>query len=293
MLEIDPKLKEDFERWVKKINGDFSESDNTISILDVLRAHYLIVDYFMTLGQGIGGVGPRDLNLLYSTVGRQSSSYGGINKWGDNLDLCATLFFGIIKNHPFFDGNKRTSLLTLLYHLWKIGRTPSAKQRDFENLALNVASNTLSKYPEYRDYEGKLDSEVKFISRFLRKNTRVIDTRNYMITYHQLNHILQKFDYRLDNPSGNNIDVIQQKKQEKWNFFRLNKQSEIIENRVGVIAFPGWTREVGKSEISKVRKLTNLTAQNGIDAEVFFRGATPLEVLIERYKTPLERLARK
>jgi hypothetical protein len=40
-----------------------------------------------------------------------------------------------------------------------------------------------------------------------------------------------------------------------------------------------------------VRKKTGLTAENGFDAQVFFKGADPLKQLIGEYEEPLKRLA--
>jgi len=285
-LHIHPYLKEDLDRWVTYFVDDPFKGDKTLGIFDVLHAHYLIVDYFYADGEGIGGIGPRDANLLGSTLGRQSSGYGDCQKWNDDLDICATLFFGLIKNHAFHDGNKRTAFLSLLLHLWKIGRIPDAKQKDFEILALRVADNSLSEHKGYSDFKKELDSEVHFISHFLRRNIRKIDGKKYLITYRELDSRLQQFSFFLKNPDKNSIDVVKTEQVQ-----RLFRKPEFIEKRIGSISFPGWTREVGKSDIDKIRKMTKLTPEHGIDSEVFFKGALPLGAFIDRYKTLLERLA--
>lgn len=285
-LHIHPYLKEDLDRWVTRFGEDPFKGAKTLGIFDVLHAHYLIVDYFFKDGEGIGGIGPRDATLLGSTLGRQTSGYGDFSKWNDDLDICATLFFGLIKNHAFHDGNKRTAFLSLLYHLWIIGRVPDAKQKEFEVLALRVADNSLYQYKAYESFQKEHDPEVRFISHFLKRNTRKIDKRNYMITYRELDTCLQRFDFALKNPDKNGIDVV--KIEQVKQVFRA---PEITEKRIGAIAFPGWTREVCKAEIDKIRKLTKLTPNHGIDSEVFFKGAFPLGVFIDRYKNLLERLA--
>ena len=52
-----------------------------------------------------GSAGLRDLNLLSSALARPRNrfAYGG-----PAPDLAASLAFGIVTNHPFVDGNKRT-----------------------------------------------------------------------------------------------------------------------------------------------------------------------------------------
>jgi death-on-curing protein len=58
-----------------------------------------------------GSAGLRDQALLESALGRPR------NKWAyeqaDLPDLAAAYAFGIARNHPFVDGNKRTALLAL------------------------------------------------------------------------------------------------------------------------------------------------------------------------------------
>jgi death-on-curing protein len=48
---------------------------------DVLRAHFMVAEYFVQRGAGLGGLGPRSYNLLQSAVSRQYVSLGGIRKW--------------------------------------------------------------------------------------------------------------------------------------------------------------------------------------------------------------------
>ena len=292
-LPIDPKLQDDYDRWLKRLGEDLFAGHTTVGVFDVLRAHYLIVDYFVKEGYGVGGIGPRDATLLCSTVGRQIPSFGGLSKWNDDLDKCATLFWGLIKNHVFHDGNKRTALLTLLLHLWRLNRTleENVKQKDLELLALRIAKNTLDEYKDFEQFSKKADAEILFISRFLRKATRRLDKKDYLITYHDLHTILQRFDFQLANPSKNHIDVIKVEQNRRLTLRGI--VNETLTRRVGVIAFPGWTRQVSKPEIRKVRELTNLVAERGYDSDVFFRGASPLGALIDQYRGPLERLANK
>jgi death-on-curing protein len=76
-----------------------------LSKLIVLAIH----DEQLALHGGAGGI--RDDALLESALSRPQ------NKWayeGAELpELAAAYGFGIAKNHPFVDGNKRTSLLAI------------------------------------------------------------------------------------------------------------------------------------------------------------------------------------
>ncbi|QEE26323.1 type II toxin-antitoxin system death-on-curing family toxin [Rhodanobacter glycinis] len=59
-----------------------------------------------------GGTGVRDESLLESALARpqQLHSYG--DPPPDLADLAASLAFGLARNHPFVDGNKRTAAVT-------------------------------------------------------------------------------------------------------------------------------------------------------------------------------------
>ena len=62
-----------------------------------------------------GPPGVRDLGALESALGRAR------NRWayedGDLASLAAAYAFGLARNHPFVDGNKRTALVSLVTFL--------------------------------------------------------------------------------------------------------------------------------------------------------------------------------
>jgi death-on-curing protein len=58
-----------------------------------------------------GAVGLRDESVLESALGRPQNKFA----YGEGLDLAAlaaAYAFGIAKNHPFVDGNKRTAFVS-------------------------------------------------------------------------------------------------------------------------------------------------------------------------------------
>lgn len=255
---------------------------------EVLRAHFTILDYFKAgAGDGVGGTGPRDINLLHSAVSRQDVGYGGMAKYKDRFEVVATLFYGLIQNHPFHDANKRTALLVALRHLLRIGRVPAVGERDLEQLALRTASHQLSEYASFEKFAEAEDPEVGFLARHLRRITRDLDNRIYFITFQQLDTILRKHGFELDNPHGNHIDVVSYREEKK--LFR----KRTVKHFICQVGFPGWKTQVGAAALRTVRKQTGLTPDKGCDAQVFFKGADPLPALVATYDGPLRRLARK
>jgi death-on-curing protein len=62
-----------------------------------------------------GPEGVRDFGMLESALGRPQNKYA----YGDSdlASLAAAYAFGIVKNHPFIDGNKRASFAAMIVFL--------------------------------------------------------------------------------------------------------------------------------------------------------------------------------
>jgi death-on-curing protein len=284
------EVRFEYERWMSQIIDDPYESDKTLGIFDVMRAHFLIANYFYQEGEGIGGIGPKDINLLHSALYRQHVSIGGVPKWSDRFDICATLMFGLIKDHAFHDANKRTAFLVAVLYLYNFGRAPSVTHKEFEDFTVEIADDKLSKYNRYSELvkKGDPDPEVKFISYYLRKYTREIDKRFYSVTYRELKRILNRFDCDIENPRNNYIDIIKKRAGGKSIFVG---NSDFSMQKVGQIGFPGWGAQVRVSAMKTVRSVCELTPEFGIDSQVFFKDLSDLESLIAYYQEPLRRLA--
>ena len=293
MLGLEPEIEEEFNRVLAQIEDpDRFLGPYALKISDVLRAHFLVVNHFYLEGEGLGGIGPRDLSLLYSAVSRQDVSFGGQAKWTDRFDVCATLFYGLIKNHAFHDANKRTAFLSALFQLYRGGWCPAVDKREFEDFTVEIAESTLSKHQRFRKMikEEEHDTEIRYISWYLRKNTRQIDTRHYTVTYRELQVILRRYGCALMNPHGNFIDVVRIEKHRPL-FGLLRERENVV--RLGQIGFPRWTAQVARGALKTVREVAGLTAEKGVDSASFFNGLDPMQTLITTYHEPLMRLSQR
>jgi len=292
MEHLAEPVQKEYNRWKEEIGEDdpYSGKD-TVGIHTVLRAHFLIADYFYKEGEGLGGVGPKSIEMLHSALYRQFVGYGGKQKWTSPYDKCATLMYGLIKDHAFHDANKRTAFLVSLYHLHKFGRCPCVGQKEYEDFTVEIAENKLGKYRRYKEFvkNKREDPEVLFISDFLKRKSRNIDKRFYSVTYRELNNILHKYGYGLSNPKKNFIDIVRFDTKRK--ILGIVGKRETVEIKLGQIGFPGWKTQVGKGAINTVRKVTELLPEKGIDSETFFHGTDTMESLIDIYHAPLRRLA--
>lgn len=287
--QLSNELRAHFINVTKDIGSDDPyEGIETIGIGEVLRAHYALADYFYNKNDGIGGVGPRDINLLHSALSRQFTPFIGKSRWSTKFDFIATLFYGLIKNHSFYDANKRTAFLTCVIHLAKIGRKITVSHKKFEDFTVDIASGKLSNYDGYNVNDlSKSDADVQLIALYLKKNSRHIDHTPRAITYRQLKTILRGYGMDLQNADRNFIDIVRIDR-------RPNVEgSQIIGVRLTKITFPGWGDAIKKNELDRIRKKVNIADQNGVDSEDFFNAIDPLESQIIYYKDALERLAHR
>lgn len=285
-------VEREFCRWMEILGEDDPyASPNTLGLRDVLRAHFLIVDYFYGKESGLGGIGPRDVNLLHSAIYRQFVSFGGVPKWNSPFEKAATLVVGVVTDHPFHDANKRTGLLLLLLSLRNQNRVPIVGQIELEDFAVEIADHKLSRYPRYRDLQRThQEPDVAFVADYLRRKSRKVDKQSFTVTFRELDHILKRFGYKLDNPSGNYIDLV--RVEERRKLFGWGKKEQ-VGVKVAQVGFPGWKNQVTQAAISTIRKAANLTAEDGFDSQTFFQGADPVQSLIAEYSGPLERLAHR
>ena len=88
-----------------------------------------------------GAAGTRDLGLFESALARpqNAAQYGE----PDVCDLAAAYGFGIARNHPFIDGNKRTAFVAVELFLELNGAQLTADDGDCVLTMLAVAAGTL------------------------------------------------------------------------------------------------------------------------------------------------------
>ena len=90
-----------------------------------------------------GKPGIRDSGLLESALARPRNSFSYGDKPSLQL-LAAGYAFGIVKNHPFVDGNKRTGLVVAFVFLSMNGVEITATEEDTYQVFIDHASGILS-----------------------------------------------------------------------------------------------------------------------------------------------------
>ncbi|MDH3976704.1 MAG: type II toxin-antitoxin system death-on-curing family toxin [Deltaproteobacteria bacterium] len=104
----------------------------------VLFIHYRLIE------ETGGRHGVRDLKLLLSALARPDATFDGSDLYGDIFTKAAALMHGMIKNHPFVDGNKRTAITASSLFLLRKGYKLETSNDELHSFTLKVASENIS-----------------------------------------------------------------------------------------------------------------------------------------------------
>lgn len=85
----------------------------------------------------------RDLSLLESAVNIPFQSCFGCELYPDVFSKAARLCYGITQNHPFFDGNKRTAVHSMIVYLKVNGIEVKYTDEEMEKIIIEVANDQL------------------------------------------------------------------------------------------------------------------------------------------------------
>jgi death-on-curing protein len=89
-----------------------------------------------------GAVGLRDDGLLKSALARPQQHFAYAES-PDVVDMAAAYTWGIVRNHPFVDGNKRTGFVVGVLFLELNGYRFNASEEDAAQMVLELASGNL------------------------------------------------------------------------------------------------------------------------------------------------------
>ncbi|MEM9939725.1 MAG: type II toxin-antitoxin system death-on-curing family toxin [Pseudomonadota bacterium] len=106
-----------------------------------LRKEAIIILHDESLADHGGLPGFRDKNLLDSALARPENLF----HYGEPelADLAAEYAFGIVRNHPFLDGNKRAGFLSAATFLLINGQMLRASEADATNMTLALAASDI------------------------------------------------------------------------------------------------------------------------------------------------------
>jgi len=92
-----------------------------------------------------GSSGVREMSLLLSAIGNVEATFDEVFLHETTFEMAAAYLYGICRNHPFVDGNKRTAVAAALTFLDLNGIEVDADENDFYDLVIGVAEGRVSK----------------------------------------------------------------------------------------------------------------------------------------------------
>lgn len=113
----------------------------TISITEVELVAYRLADKLMKFDEPIPDFGTRFPSILESCIATPFQKFGGKFLYEGLVKKAAVLFYLMIKNHPFKNGNKRIAMMSMLYLLHKNGKWIESDNQVLYNFAKWVASS--------------------------------------------------------------------------------------------------------------------------------------------------------
>ena len=117
-----------------------------LTIDNILTLYKIMVD-------NTGGtIGIRDTSLLESALNAPFQTFGDEELYPSIIEKASRLCYGLIKNHPFIDGNKRIGVYAMLVFLELNNLNLNFSDEEIINIALKTADSTYS----YEDILGIL-----------------------------------------------------------------------------------------------------------------------------------------
>ncbi|HOX41537.1 MAG TPA: type II toxin-antitoxin system death-on-curing family toxin [bacterium] len=131
-----------------------------ISINEVELVAHRMARELLRWDEPIPDFSTRYPNVLESCLSAPFQTYDKRSLYPTLIDQASILFYLIIKNHPFQNGNKRIAITTLFYFLSKNGKWVEVENQELYNFAVWVASSP----PQFRD------ETLSAIKKFIKKN---------------------------------------------------------------------------------------------------------------------------
>ena len=111
--------------------------------MKILKKRQILLLHSVLIAESGGSDGVRDEGLLDSAVNTPFQTFSGQDLYPTVLEKAVRLGFGLIRNHPFIDGNKRIGTHAMLVFLNLNSITLSYEDDELTSTILSVASGEM------------------------------------------------------------------------------------------------------------------------------------------------------
>ena len=120
----------------------------TISVKDIEQTAFYLAKELMTFNEPIPDFSTRFPNILESCLATPFQSFSKRPLYKGLTAKASILFYLMLKNHPFQNGNKRIAITTMLVFLDLNGKWLNAKLDEFYELSVRVSASTPSEFKD-------------------------------------------------------------------------------------------------------------------------------------------------
>ncbi|MCI2957117.1 type II toxin-antitoxin system death-on-curing family toxin [Agromyces atrinae] len=256
---------------------------------EIEAIHFQIADDFRGTPDPIAPAGVRSAALLDSAAGRSSTGMSGFLKYPTAEMAAAALMHSVIHNHPFYNGNKRTALVSMLAFLDENGLMLNTSQTDVFKWTVRIASHRLGA----SQYAGdQSDIEVQLMSSWLAQRCRNVEAGERVVTFAELRRRLQFFgcNVSLSGSAGGKAMISREVPVMHQSRFGRRTRTEV---RRFWLPFGGDGRQVSRGRIKDLRQTFQLSDEFGVDSASFYGSVKhPVDAFIAEYRKTLRRLAK-
>ena len=111
--------------------------------MKILKKRQILLLHSVLIAESGGSDGIRDEGLLDSAINTPFQTFSGQDLYPTVLEKAVRLGFGLIRNHPFIDGNKRIGTHAMLVFLNLNSITLSYEDDELISTILSVASGEM------------------------------------------------------------------------------------------------------------------------------------------------------
>jgi death-on-curing family protein len=241
-----------------------------MSLDEVLQVRRRMATLAIATQDAFGSTEPLSHDKLASAVFRQETGGGGQYKYKTIAENGATLFYGVAMNHAFENGNKRTSLVTLLVYL-DMNKTllVDATEDDLYELARSVAAHDIEIKP---GAQRNPDTEVQAIAEWIRAHTRQRVLGDSAMDFKELRSLLEEFGCTFESPEAN--------------YIKIRRDRHMVK-----IGYPRANFEIAVNEIKRIRRALHLDEVHGVDSAGFYALDSKVDEIVNGYRNLMKRLA--
>jgi death-on-curing family protein len=269
----------------------------TLTTDEIIELHKILCNNYNLLPEmePVSPPGVKNNDMLESAVSRQLVGARDFYKYSNVYSNCGTLVFGLVKNHPFHNGNKRIGFLALIKHLYSNGYVirPNIQHKEIYELLRSLANSSLNEhaetynkhfYKQYKRIKWTDEIQIEYLSTWLRRNTEHKNTKikSKTLSINDLERILQNKNLATSF-SGK--------------YLVISKKTTFISGLLGKKAFKKSyiikdAKSINQSLIEQMRRDFGVSFLDGVDNSTFYNEEDIMNNEIISYKRIIYKLAK-